>query len=344
MGTTFGPDPIAVEIDAALEHLDAGHRVPECKYLDFKEDSSRRGKHGELLLGRREDERAAEQLAGEAACMANTPGGGALIVGVNDKDDGPLLIGTSLDTEWLRRKIYEHTSRALTVDVREVHVHDARLLIVRSPTALEPIKVKGKIRWRIGDHCEEIDATSWHHRHQYSIRYDWSAQFSNVSLEEVRPAALDAARAFLQASTDEAAVELANCTSRELLSRLNAIDGEGKLTNAAALVFVGRPEPCLDYIRRDMPGQDSGDRVRIGGVSLLEQLQRVFAVARAYNPLSHVSSGLVEGQVRQLPERAIREAIVNGLAHREWGLPMQRSSSTMEPSCELPAPEDSSEV
>ncbi|MBS5745621.1 ATP-binding protein [Cutibacterium avidum] len=321
MGTTFGPDPIAVEIDAALEHLDAGHRVPECKYLDFKEDSSRRGKHGELLLGRREDERAAEQLAGEAACMANTPGGGALIVGVNDKDDGPLLIGTSLDTEWLRRKIYEHTSRALTVDVREVHVHDARLLIVRSPTALEPIKVKGKIRWRIGDHCEEIDATSWHHRHQYSIRYDWSAQFSNVSLEEVRPAALDAARAFLQASTDEAAVELANCTSRELLSRLNAIDGEGKLTNAAALVFVGRPEPCLDYIRRDMPGQDSGDRVRIGGVSLLEQLQRVFAVARAYNPLSHVSSGLVEGQVRQLPERAIREAIVNGLAHREWGLP-----------------------
>ena len=84
MGTTFGPDPIAVEIDAALEHLDAGHRVPECKYLDFKEDSSRRGKHGELLLGRREDERAAEQLAGEAACMANTPEGGALIVGVND--------------------------------------------------------------------------------------------------------------------------------------------------------------------------------------------------------------------------------------------------------------------
>ncbi|WP_296137384.1 ATP-binding protein [uncultured Tessaracoccus sp.] len=323
MGTSFGPDPVEAEIRTALEQLDAGYRIKERKHVDFKEDASRRGAHGGLLPGNEEDERAAEQLARAAACMANTLGGGALIVGVNDKDrdDAPLLIGTSLDAEWLRQRIYQHTARALTVTVREVHVREVRLLLVTSPTALEPIRFKGKIRWRIGDRCEEIDAATWHQRHLQAIRFDWSAQISNVSFHEVRPAAMDAARAFLQASGEEAASELAEASPRDLLSRLNAIDGDGHLTNAAALMFVGRTEPGLDYIRREAPGQDSSDRVRIGSVSLLEQIQRAFTVVRAYNPLSHVPSGLVVGQVRQLPERAIREAIVNGLAHREWGLP-----------------------
>ena len=40
MGTTFGLDPITVEIQAALEHLDRGFRVKEHKRVYFKEDVS----------------------------------------------------------------------------------------------------------------------------------------------------------------------------------------------------------------------------------------------------------------------------------------------------------------
>ena len=52
--------------------------------------------------------------------MANTPGGGAVIVGIAD-DGTP--IGTSLDAEWLRHRIWELTQRILTVNVQPAKLH-----------------------------------------------------------------------------------------------------------------------------------------------------------------------------------------------------------------------------
>jgi ATP-dependent DNA helicase RecG len=51
------------------------------------------------------------------ACFANTAGGGAIIVGV--ADDGA-RIGTELDHEWPRHRIWELTGRKLTVSARPV--------------------------------------------------------------------------------------------------------------------------------------------------------------------------------------------------------------------------------
>ncbi|MGH8964830.1 MAG: ATP-binding protein, partial [Actinomycetes bacterium] len=93
------------------------------------------------------------------------------------------------------------------------------------------------------------------------------------------------------------------------------------LTNAAALLLVGREEPALDYIHRRTAGGDSDQRVRRESRSVIEQLVEVFTTAQANNPVRHLSSGLPIGQIRQLPDRALREAIVNGLAHRDWNSP-----------------------
>lgn len=46
----------------------------------------------------------------------------------------------------------------------------------------------------------------------------------------------------------------------------------------------------------------------------------MFTHIAARNNVRHLPKGLAVGQVRDLPEQAVREAIVNGLAHREWGL------------------------
>jgi ATP-dependent DNA helicase RecG len=110
------------------------------------------------------------------------------------------------------------------------------------------------------------------------------------------------------------------------------VTGDGMLTNAAALLLVGRHEPALDYIHRRTAGGDSDQRVRRESRSVIEQLVEVFTTAQANNPVRHLSSGLPIGQIRQLPERAVREAIVNGLAHRDWNSPaptvVEHSSTT----------------
>lgn len=315
--TLFGPDPVHQIVDDALTALAEGRPVRERLHIDLKEEAGRRDRTGATVAGEAENEKAATALAGEAACMANTPGGGALIVGV--ADDGALL-GTDLDTEWLRHRIYQLTERRLTVDVRATTVLSNRLLVVLAPSAIEPIRWNNRITWRVGDHCVEVDATTWHSG-RMRRHVDWSAQPSHLPESAAREVAIALVRQLLADSGERPAAELARAPTSELLRRLNAVDGDGMLTNAAVLLFVGRPEPALDYIHRRTAGGDSDQRVRRESRSLVEQLTEVFVAAQANNPVRHVPTGLVVGQVRQLPEGGVREAIVNGLAHRDWHSP-----------------------
>jgi len=248
--------------------------------------------------------------------MANTPGGGALILGVSD--DGR-VIGTNLDTHWLQQRIYDLTNRMLTVDIREANVNDKRLLVITSPSAIEPIRVDGKINWRVGDRCVEIDAATWHARRLRELRYDWSGDTSTVPVSAARPQAIAIAREFLLASGDPRSEDLANSSDRQLLRRLNAAT-DGHLTNAGVIAFVGRDTPALDYVHREVSGGDSTARVYKKGRSLLEELSEVFSQVDLHNPTRHMQSGLVVKQVKAIPSLAAREAIVNGVAHREWGL------------------------
>jgi len=320
MSITFGSDPVRTEVSRLLVMLDQGEVVDEKverQSVDLKEEAGRRDRSGALGPGSPRNEHAAKQLAGEAACMANTPGGGALIVGI--ATDGT-LVGAELDHEWLRHRIYELTDRRLTVDVTEVVVRGSRLLVIVSPTAVEPIRWQRKIYWRVGDKCVEIDASTWHARRMSRLNYDWSAEESTLPAAEARPGALAVARDLLMNSGDPAAADLASAPDQQLLRRLNAVSGQGLLTNAGVIAFVGRGGPALDHVRRDYAGGDSTVRVRRSGRSLLEELSEVFAAIDAHNSVRHLQAGLAIGQVRTIPSLAAREAVVNGVAHREWGI------------------------
>jgi ATP-dependent DNA helicase RecG len=311
----FGHDPIVAEVKAALAELAAGRRPAETRRVDLKEEAGRRGPAGALRPTSRENEPAARKLAAEAACMANSDGGGALIVGVCD--DGT-LVGTALGAEWLRGRIYDHTERRLTVSVDETEVNGVRLLVVRAPQAIEPVRVNGRITWRVDDRCVEIDASTWHARRMTRDRFDWSEQDSQVDPRTVRPAALEIARRHLRASGEQHAAELASASDAELLRRLNVVTGDGYLTNAGALAFVGRGAAAIDYLRRSAIGEDRRRRVREDGLGLLEELDAVESAIDAFNEERTVRRGFVVGHVRELPPGAVREAVVNGMVHRDW--------------------------
>ncbi len=316
--TLFELDPTRRAVEDALATLERGEVVVERQRIDLKEEAGRREKGtGRILPGTSQSPAAIDKLAPEVACMANTPGGGALLVGVQDDST---LIGTQLDEEWVRSQLYRRLQRRLTVDVSPVIIRGVRLLAIVIPEALEPIRHDNRLTWRVADNCEEIDATTWHAHRRHGLRSDWSAEVSGRTIDDVREGALEVARDFLRASPDSSANDLAAATRHDLLRRLNAVDGADRLTNAGALAFVGRGEPSLDYVRREHAGDDSTARVRRSDRSLLEELRDVFQTATAHNPVTHVAQGLAHGQVRQIPERALREAVVNGVAHREWSV------------------------
>lgn len=316
----YGDDPIQAEVHSILAALAEGTAIDhavERQYVDLKEEHGRRDRQGNIGPSNPRNQEAAQELAAAAACMANTPGGGALIVGVSN--DGQLA-GTHLDVEWLRHRLWELSSKALTVDITAHEVGGRRLLVMRVPRALEPIRINGKIRWRVGTNCVEIDAHTWHARRMADLNYDWSSEESTVPAEAVRPSALQVAREMLRSAGEEHSEELAADSDRNLLRRLNVLSPGGMLTNAGVIAFVGRGDPCLDYVRRAHAGGDSLSRIRRRDRSLIEALAEVFQAVDANTPMIHIQHGLVIGQQREIPRRAAREAIVNGVAHREWGV------------------------
>lgn len=312
----LGPDPVETQVQAVIERLAAGDSpsLIERRQVDVKEEPGRRGPGGQILSGGDHNDRAARYLAGEMACMANSPGGGAVILGVAD-DGTP--IGTSLDGEWLRHRIWQLTDGKLTIAVREGGLNGTRILVLTTHEAIEPVRFEGKLRWRLNDNCVEVDPTSWHSGKLTRTGVDWSAQPSGHVLEEASPVAAAIARRYLHAAGDESALDLAAASDPDLLRRLGVATGDGRLTNAGSLLFVGTPEVGIDYIRRDFPGGDSTNRVR-SNRPLIEQVWEVDQASQASNRLVHVPEGFAHGQLRAIPSRAVREVIVNGVVHRDW--------------------------
>ncbi len=319
----LGPDPVEAEVQAVLDALARGEqpRRIERRLVDCKEEPGRRRNDGTIRPGGAQSDQAALYLAEEAACFANSPGGGALVVGFAD-DGTP--IGTELEAEWLRYRIYELTDKRLTVSVKETTVSGVRVLVLFVPEALDPVVSRGHLRWRVADTCVQVDTASWWAGRLKRLGYDWAGRASNYPVAAARPAAVDVARRYLRMSGESGAAELAGLADADLLLRVNAVTDDDRLTNAAALLFVEHAAPyATDYIRRDLPGGDSLIRIppsdgnQVG--SVLEELAAIEQAIAAYNPTTHIHSGLAVGKVHVLPPLTVREAIVNGLAHRDWG-------------------------
>ena len=94
-------DQLRRDVDEILasERNGAITRIAETSSIDFKEEAGRRN-GPDLEPGSEQNPTAAVKLADEVACMANSPGGGALILGVEDGTG--VVLGTELNTDWLR--------------------------------------------------------------------------------------------------------------------------------------------------------------------------------------------------------------------------------------------------
>ncbi len=351
MSTGYGaPAALDDQIQLVLDLLEHG-RAPaevETTHVDVKEEPGRRDRRGRILPASRENEEAAEYLAGEMACMANTPGGGAIVLGVSD--DG-VRIGTELDPEWLRHRIFQLTERKLTVSARPLVLDGCRLLVLSTPEAWEPIPYRGRYRWRLNDNCVDIDLTSWNDRRLHRGGFDWSAQPSSHSLTDVDQAAVEVARRYMRESSNGSGYgsDLVTATSEDMIRRLNLVDADGRLTNAGSLLFVGTPEIGIDYIRREVSGGDSTHRVpragrpwsdafsdefgpvysrrEVGSRPLLQQFAAVEQAMDITNAVVHVPDGFAVHQINSIPPRAMREALVNGIVHRDWN---SRQPTTVE--------------
>lgn len=324
--STFPPGSELVEARARLRRLvdrivdQLRHGVlpddAERQHVDCKEEAGRRGAGGVVLAGDPRNLAAADALATEVACFANTPGGGALLVGV-DNATGALL-GAALDEDWLRHRIYERIEVAPAVE--PIVVDGVRLLALYVAEAREPVEdTDGKLRWRTGGHCVAVDRAEWWLHRQNSARHDEMAGITDRTVEDTAPGALLVARAYLREGPRSGEDDLATASDVDLLSRLGVRRPDGRLTQAGVLLFCPADRAHVTLTVLDVEGGDvllaPSD---LSGLSLLEQIAAVEARLDAVNTAVTLRNGFAETAVRRLPPPAVREAVLNGVAHRDW--------------------------
>ena len=305
------------EVDRVLRGLAEGTYTPktlEGTAIDLKEDASKRDpKTGTIKEGSPKPENVAKKLAEEAACFANTPGGGALIVGVNDKSGE--IIGTGIDADWLRSRLHELTSGKMGTNIREGEVHGIRILVIITPQAVEPVPYKGKYRHRQGDKCVEVSSSLLLQGRFGGAAADPSYLQSTTRITDVLSHAMTRL-CELAAGADSSKASL---DPMDVVSRLGLRYGDTEYLNKAGEILLStREQPAIDYTYREVQGGPSRVRIDQPGRSLLEQIDAVEAEAARHNPATEIQTGFVVHQVRHIPERTLREAILNGVCHRDW--------------------------
>jgi ATP-dependent DNA helicase RecG len=312
-------------VDGALANLGAGAAPDdiEREQIDFKEEAGRRGPGGTLNVGDQHNQEAARQLANEVACMANTPGGGAIVVGVEDRSGR--LLGAALDADWLRHRVYEYVGVAPAITERLVQ--GIRLLVLCVAQASEPVEdVSGRIRWRTGGHCTPVDRAEWWLNRQRHAGYDEMAAATQRTESNVSSGALVVARRYLaswakERGTDAAGTDISEQSPRELLTALGVLYPDGRLSTAGALMFCASDRTYIALSVLDVEGGELLAAPRdLAGLSLLEQIALVDDRLDTLNTSLRVAAdpGFAQPSVRRLPPGAVREAVLNGVVHRDW--------------------------
>lgn len=320
MARGLATHPFVRAAKAAVEQVFLGARVDslETLTLDFKEEAGRRGSDGVYGPGTAQNKEAAKALAEEACCLANTEGG-VLVVGVDDKASGPAaLVGAALDPEWLRDKIWAYTETHLGVEVQEVTLHGTRLLFVLVERGYRLHRCARKFKHRLGSRCVEMSPEDQRRAEEDRFGYDWSAQPSDAQLADISEVAIERARAYLRETGEPSRIALAAQPTPDLLRSLGVLLSDNRLLNAGKLLFVPDDHVLLDYQRRGAPGSSSTDRLETTAplmVAYYDTKNRIDAVNDERQ--IQLPSG-VRPRIRMIPDRAVREVLVNAVIHRDY--------------------------
>lgn len=300
------------EVDVALRQVEGGQRAADLESisLDFK-----RAQHS--------FEDTAKDLAEATACFANTPGGGTVVVGVDDKRSGSsAFLGCPHGAEALRRRIWELTNPSLTVSAVSRSMAGVTVVVLVVLEGLEVHTVGGRAHHRVDKSCEPMTASEQARLVDDRRGADWSAEPSGVAASAASPLAIATARQLMRVHPDRQRQAYSNRSDVDLLRALGVADADGNLLRGGELLFCenDRAEHLVYQFRRS-PGGEPADIQRLGQPLLLalQRLLELIAARIDRTPILLPSGQQVE--LADLPEGPVREAIANAVAHRDWRIP-----------------------
>lgn len=252
------------------------------------------------------------------SAFVNTSGG-TLSIGINDKGE---VVGLP-DTKKLLEDIPNIVRDVfgLTPEVKLKKLKGKEYLEVRVKSSDNPVSLRGKYYVRSGSTNQEL-------KNDQLTRFllDRSGRSWESALED-----FDEDQA-LKSETIESFISRAKNFPRlndmdlvQVLNKLHLSGGNGKIMRAGILLFGKQPQSLFPgaivriakFSEQEVPL--STDEIR---GNLFEQAEGVMAILKSKYLISELRiDGLYRNDFLEYPESALREAIINALAHKDYSGP-----------------------
>jgi ATP-dependent DNA helicase RecG len=263
-----------------------------------------------------------EELVKYCVALANE-GGGHIVLGVTDKRPRQVL-GTRAFPEPGRNEASLFEKLHQQIQIEEYDHEDKRVLIVHVPSRLPGTawQYQGSFWMRIGDSLVPMTDEKLRRIHD-ETGPDFSAEVcASARLGDLDPAAVEVLRRLWQRKSPQQDI-VARATG-PLLADAELLMDRG-LTYAALILlgtrealgrYLGQAEVVFEYRSNEVPGPAAERReFRQGFLPILDEIWRLINLR---NDLQHFQQGLFVWDVPTFNERAVREAVLNAVSHRDY--------------------------
>ena len=257
--------------------------------------------------------------------------GGKIYIGMNDNGK---VVGVA-DADKLLEDIPNKVRDVLgiIVDVNLLEENGLKYIEIDVPPYSNPINYKGQYHYRSGSTKQELKGAALNRfilqrtgRHWDEFPIEWAG------IEELSPSALERFRkeAARSGRVDE---DVLKDTTENLLHDLRLIDTQtNRPTRAALLLFHPDPERFVTgaYIKIGFFRDDKGNlefQDEVHG-SLMEQVDKAMDLIKTKYLIYRISyEGISRRETPQFPVEAIRESLMNCVAHKDYAsaVPIQIS-------------------
>ncbi len=252
--------------------------------------------------------------------FANTEGG-TLFIGMDDNGKAVGLDNAKYLLENLPNKIVQATG--IVPKINLLTDHGKEYIAIEIPHSEQPVSCNGKYYLRSGSTLQELNGYALTAFLTSKRNIDWDKQIvQEATLEDVDN---DAVEYFVRAALrkDRISQGALNDSVERILRNLDLMNRQGRLTNAALLLFgknirhwcrmatfrIGR----FGASRADLIMQDEID------CPLIKMPDKIIAVLRSGYLVSPIHyEGLQRIEPLEIPEDALREMICNAIVHRDY--------------------------
>lgn len=248
--------------------------------------------------------------------------GGYIYIGV--EDDSHKIVGVENSKrlmEDIPNKIVTNLGIVADVNLRQVEGLDYIEIIV-APSNI-PISYKGVYHYRSGSTKQELKGAALQDFLLRKLGKTWDdVSIEDATIEEIDR---DSIEYFLRKGIEAQRIPeaLQTASTEEILTSLQLIDDNGKLKNAAILLFGKNPLKYFHSVEFKIGrfGQDESDLLiqDIVEGNLIQMADKVVDILKAKYLVSPVRfEGLQRYESLEIPIEALREIIFNAIAHKNY--------------------------